>query len=105
MRNVRNSPVFSRVIFFFEKSEMLSWFGSLMGVVSPSTEVVFSNSLGSYHNLWSAWDRPGSQTPRRSCKSALDLRFCVGYSSRKTVRTGTWCRSDRAGTVRMADET
>ena len=30
------------------------------------------------HNLWSAWDRPGSQTPRRSCGSALDPRFWVG---------------------------
>ena len=40
-----NSPMFSRVV--FEKSKMLSWFGSLMGVVSPSTEVVMSNSLGS----------------------------------------------------------
>ena len=41
-----NSPVFSRVI--FEKSEMLSYFGSWIGVVSPSPEVIFSNSLGSY---------------------------------------------------------
>ena len=39
-----HSPVFSRLI--FEKSEMLS-FGSLMGVVSPSAEVILSNSLGS----------------------------------------------------------
>ena len=40
-----NSPVFSRVV--FKKSEMLSWSGSLMGVVPPSTEVVLSGCLGS----------------------------------------------------------
>ena len=30
------------------------------------------------HTVWSAWDRPGSQTPRRSCGSALDPRFRIG---------------------------
>ena len=45
-----------------------------MGVVSPSTEVVLSNSL-EHLSLWSASDRPGSQTPRRSCGSVLDPRF------------------------------
>ena len=40
-----HSPVFLRVI--FEKSEMLSLFGSLIGVVSPPAAVILSNSLGS----------------------------------------------------------
>ena len=57
------------------------------------------------HNLWSAWDRPISQTPRRSCGSALDPRFWVGNSSARKVQTGTRCRGDRAGTARTADET
>ena len=55
--------------------------------------------------VWSAWDRPSSQTPRRSCGSALDPRFRIGNSSARKVQTGTRCRSDRAGTARMADET
>ena len=75
---------------------MLSWFGSLMGVVSPSTEVA--------HDLWSAWDRPGGQSPRSSCGSALDPRFRVGWNSAEKVQTGTRCRSDRAETARTADE-
>ena len=44
-----NSPVFSRVV--FKKSEMLSWSGSLMGVVSPSTEVVLSSGIGQVAKL------------------------------------------------------
>ena len=55
--------------------------------------------------LGSAWDRPGSQTPRPSCGSALDPRFRIGNSSARKVQTGTRCRSDRAGTARTADET
>ena len=39
-----NCSVFWRVI--FEKSEMLSWFGSLTSVVSPSTEVISSKLFG-----------------------------------------------------------
>ena len=37
-------------------------------------------------SVWSAWDRPGSQTPRRSCGSALDPRFRVGNSSARKSR-------------------
>ena len=55
--------------------------------------------------VWSAWDRPGGQTPRRSCGSALDPCFRIGNSSARKVQTGTKCRSDRAGTARTADET
>ena len=40
------------------------------------------------HKMWSAWDRPGSQTPRRSCGSALDPRFRIGNSSARKVQTG-----------------
>ena len=34
----------------------------------------------------------------------LTRRFWDGESSTKTVRTGTWCRSDRAGTAKMVDK-
>ena len=55
MRNLRNRsfkqwehrPIQCSRVLFFENSEMLSRFGSLMGVVSPSTEVTLSNSWGS----------------------------------------------------------
>ena len=34
-----------------------------------------SGLISEHLSLWSASDRPGSQTPRRSCGSALDPRF------------------------------
>ena len=46
--------------------------------------------------MWSASDRPGSQTPRRSCGSALDPRFRIGNSSARKSRTSKserWSRS------------
>ena len=55
--------------------------------------------------VWTAWDRPGSQTPRRSCGSALDPRFRIWNSSTRKVQTGTKCRGDRAGTAKTVDET
>ena len=36
--------------------------------------------------------------------SARDPRFRIGNSSAKTVQTGMWSRSDRAGTAKKADE-
>ena len=56
-------------------------------------------------DLWSAWNRPGGQTPRRSWGGVLDPRFRIGNSSAKTVQTGMWSRSDRAGTAKEADGT
>ena len=47
--------------------------------------------------MWSAWGRPGSQTPRRSCGSALDPRYRIGNSSARKVQTGTRCRSVPCG--------
>ena len=51
----------------------------------------------------SASNRPGSQTPRRSCGSALDPHFRIGSSSARKVQTRTKCRSDR--TAKTVDET
>ena len=47
--------------------------------------------------VWSAWDRPGSQTHRRSCGSALDPRYRIGDISARKVQTGTRCRSVPCG--------
>ena len=52
--------------------------------------------------MYSAWDRSGSQTLRRSFGSVLDPRFRIGNSSAwkvRTSRSGRWSRSDRQGTA------
>ena len=74
-----NWQVFSFVV--FEKSEIL-WFWSLMSVVSLSTEVILSNSLGS----WPVGKELGQVAKQLVLvRSALDLRFQAGKVRQEVV--------------------
>ena len=51
----------------------------------PYTELLLQMSVNARRRsaLWNAFDRPGSQTPQRSCGGALYPRFWVGKARRR----------------------